>query len=118
MEKIYEIGMLLDFYGSLLTKSQYECLDLQCNQDLSLAEIAEHLSITRQGVFDFIKKGRNLLTEYELKLGLLERFMDTKQRLEEVQDYLMVIDQDKLESDDKYMIHKAIKNLNEIINKL
>ena len=71
---IYRLSMLLDFYGQLLTENQYNCLDLHCNQDLSMAEIAEELNISRQGVYDFIKKGRERLLEYEDKLKLLERF--------------------------------------------
>ena len=46
-EDIYEISMLLDFYGQLLTDSQYKCMDMHYNQDLSLSEIAEELGISR-----------------------------------------------------------------------
>ena len=49
-------SMLLDFYGELLTDKQRECLDLHYNEDLSLSEIAEQLGISRQGVWDNIRR--------------------------------------------------------------
>ena len=48
--------MLLDFYGELLTDKQRECFDLHYNEDLSLAEIAEQLGVSRQGVWDNIRR--------------------------------------------------------------
>lgn len=86
---IYRLSMLLDFYGQLLTENQYNCLDLHCNQDLSMAEIAEELSISRQGVYDFIKKGRERLLEYEDKLGLLERFTVNNTELKNIRNLLI-----------------------------
>ena len=86
---IYRLSMLLDFYGQLLTENQYNCLDLHCNQDLSMAEIAEELSISRQGVYDFIKKGRERLLEYEEKLGLLERFTVNNTELKNIRSLLV-----------------------------
>ncbi len=85
---IYKLSMLLDFYGQLLTENQYNCLDLHCNQDLSMAEIAEELSISRQGVYDFIKKGRERLLEYEEKLKLLERFTVNNTELKGIRNLL------------------------------
>ena len=53
-EKSYEMTILFDFYGDILTEKQQELFDLYYNEDLSLGEIAEHLGITRQGVRDGI----------------------------------------------------------------
>ena len=50
LEKIVQKGELLDIYGKLLTKRQRECLELYYDENLTLAEIAEHFNISRQAV--------------------------------------------------------------------
>ena len=50
--KPFEMCLLFDFYGEMLTDKQKEMFDLYYNEDLSLAEISEHVGITRQGVRD------------------------------------------------------------------
>ncbi len=69
-----ELTCLLDFYGPLLTEHRREVLRLYCEEDLSLAEIAEQLKITRQGVSDALQKGRRQLMDCEEKLGLARRY--------------------------------------------
>ena len=73
MEERVELNYLLDFYGPLLTEHRQEVLRLYCEEDLSQQEIADQLSITRQGVFDTLMKARRQLTAYEDKLGLVRR---------------------------------------------
>lgn len=75
-------SMLLDFYGELLTQKQRDCFDLHYNEDLSLSEIAGELGISRQGVWDNIRRAEAALTEIESKTGLIRRFTHTRQRLE------------------------------------
>jgi len=86
-EKNYKISYLLDFYGNILTEKQRDAIDLYYNEDLSLAEIAEHVGITRQGVRDAIKRGEETLVEMEGKLGFAERFEDYRKAFEEISDY-------------------------------
>ncbi len=69
-----ELTLLYDFYGEILTEKQRELFDLYYNEDLSLAEIAEHLGITRQGVRDGIVRSEEILRKFEDKLGLAEKF--------------------------------------------
>lgn len=76
MAKDLSVSVLLDFYGELLTKKQAEALDLYYNQDLSLAEIAGDMEVSRQGVRAFIKQGEAHLLEFEEKLGLAKRFAE------------------------------------------
>ena len=70
MAKDLSISYLLDFYGQMLTDKQREVTEFYYNDDLSLAEIADHCHITRQGVRDSIKRAEAQLREYEEKLGL------------------------------------------------
>lgn len=74
MSKNLNIGMLLDFYGQLLTDKQSDAIDFYYNQDFSLAEIAEQMQISRQGARDLIKRGEKQLLDLEEALGLVARF--------------------------------------------
>lgn len=73
MGKNLKFSELLDCYGELLTDKQRDAIDLYYNEDLSLAEIAQDLSISRQGVRDSIKRGEEALTTFENEIGLLKK---------------------------------------------
>lgn len=77
-EKNLELGYLLDFYGELLSPHRREAMNYYYNDDMSLAEIASLLGITRQGVRDLIKKAGDELSFYEEKLGLAKRFREVE----------------------------------------
>ncbi len=83
-EKNLKIGYLLDFYGDILPDRKREVLDYYYNDDLSLAEIAEDIGISRQGVRDIIKKAEEQLLFYEEKLGLAARFTAAQRSAEEL----------------------------------
>lgn len=75
-------SMLLDFYGELLTDKQRECYDLHYNEDLSLSEIAEQSGISRQGVWDNIRRAEAALEGFEVKTGLIRRFTENQDMLD------------------------------------
>lgn len=68
-----EMTLLFDYYGDLLTDRQRMCFDLRHNQDLSLAEIAEELNVSRQGVHDNLTRAEMLLRNMEEKTGCVRR---------------------------------------------
>lgn len=74
VEKVVEIGILFDFYGKLLSPRQISVIELFYIHDLSLVEIGEELDITRQGVYDTLKRAEKKLYEYEENLGLVYEF--------------------------------------------
>ena len=74
-EKDLKKAYLLDFYGDVLTERKKEVLDMYYNEDLSLAEIAEQIGISRQGVRDLIKKAEDELLFLEDKLGLAKKMV-------------------------------------------
>lgn len=80
--------MLLDFYGELLTDKQRECFELHCNEDLSLSEIAEQLGISRQGVWENIRRAESAMEDVERKTGLLRRFEENRAALGELRTKL------------------------------
>ena len=85
MENRMMQSMLLDFYGELLTERQRSCYDLHVNEDLSLSEIAEQSGISRQGVWDNIRRAEQALREIEEKTGLVRRFTALRQGLARVE---------------------------------
>ncbi len=88
MAKDLSIAVLMDFYGGMLTDKRYDVLDMYYNQDMSLAEIAAELDISRQGVRDAIKHGERQLAELEEKLGLAKRFADIQKRIRRINEIL------------------------------
>ena len=74
MDDFVEQGLLYDFYGCLLTPHQRDIYEMLIYQDLSLNEIAEQQGISKQAVSDLIRRVNGQLTEYERRLGLLQRF--------------------------------------------
>ena len=67
------LSQLFDYYGDLLTAKQRECFDLYCNADDTLAEIAELLGISRQGVYDAVRRSEEQLLRLEAVTGCLAR---------------------------------------------
>jgi len=74
--------MLFDFFGDLLTEKQQEYYDLYHNEDLSLSEIAESAGISKQGVYDIIKRAEKTLVELESKTGIIKKWQETRSELE------------------------------------
>ena len=68
-EKNLNIAYLLDFYGDLLSDRKRSVMNMYYNEDLSLAEVAIEIGISRQGVRDLIKKSEEELFEYEDSLA-------------------------------------------------
>ena len=84
MEKKVMQTFLYDFYGELLTEHQQNIYEDFVLNDLSLSEIAEEAGISRQGVHDLIKRCDRILEGYEEKLHLLERFLNTKEKITKI----------------------------------
>ena len=84
MEKIVEQTLLYDFYGELLTAHQRQIYEDVVFSDLSLSEVAEERGISRQGVHDMIKRCGKQLLDYEDKLHLVEKFLATREKAEQI----------------------------------
>lgn len=83
MEKKVSLSLLLAFYGEMLTENQREMSRLHWEEDLSLSEIAQQFSVSRQSVHDTVSRTEKQLEGLEEKLGLFRRFQRTEQILQQ-----------------------------------
>ncbi len=72
--KTTRINFLFDFYQSLLTEKQRIYMKLYYLEDLSLGEIAEEHDVSRQAVYDNVRRTEAMLEDYEQKLHLFAKF--------------------------------------------
>ena len=106
IEKKLEIGLLNDYYGGLLTEYQSRIVSMYYDEDLSLAEIADEVNVSRQAVRDVLVRSANKLNEYENKLGLVSKLSKIVEEIERI----------KLNSDDatKIALEKLLQEVKEI----
>jgi uncharacterized protein len=81
IEKTTRVNYLFDFYQSLLTPKQSSYMSFYYLDDYSLGEIADEYKVSRQAVYDNIKRTVALLEEYEEKLLLFQKFQERQKLL-------------------------------------
>lgn len=84
LEKLDTMIILIDLYGPLLTEKQQNVLQWYYEDDLSLIEIADDMGVSKQAVYDLLKRAEKTLCDYEGKLQLMERFHRTRDQLEDL----------------------------------
>ena len=88
----FELVLLFDTYGGMLTDKQRDCFDMRHNQDLSLGEIAEELGVSRQAVNDNLTRTEALLRRMEENIGSVKRDNDIRIVLREILEAVAVLD--------------------------
>ncbi|WP_281164872.1 putative DNA-binding protein [Liquorilactobacillus sicerae] len=88
IEKTNRVNGLLDFYEPLLTEKQIVYIVLYYRDDLSLGEIAENYHVSRQAVYDNIKRTELILEKYEEKLHLFQQYQSLNLKLDELKAYV------------------------------
>ena len=83
LEKKVDLAFLAAFYGGLLTENQRRILSLHCEEDFSLAEIAEEVGISRQAVHESLTRASARLAGLEASLGVASRFRRMESGLED-----------------------------------
>ena len=90
LDEFLEVSTLLDYYRNLLSDKQKEYLINHFEEDLSLSEIAKNNGVSRQAVYDNIKRGIKQLREYEEKLGFHKREKKLYSELLELKDNIKI----------------------------
>ena len=84
MLKHIEMGLLNDYYGGLLTDYQQKVIKGYYDEDKSLNELASELDVSRQAVFDTLKRAEDKLRNFEAKLGLVRKISDLSADIEKM----------------------------------
>ena len=111
MEKLFKITIYFDFYGKLLSPKQYQIIELYYLNDYSLSEVGEYLNITRQGVFDTLKRAEEKLFNYEKQLGLVDKFQSSQSAIKDIRRLALEINRIGITTNNNDIIIKS----NEII---
>ncbi|MCR4693832.1 MAG: YlxM family DNA-binding protein [Pseudobutyrivibrio sp.] len=111
MEDKIKSGYLYDFYGELLTDHQRRIYELSIIEDLSLSEIADSLSISRQGVHDTIKRCNHILNDYEARLHLVEKFMNIKEDVIKIDNLTSKGEANELMTEISHLSKKILEEL-------
>ena len=106
-EKTNRMNALFEFYAALLTDKQMNYIELYYADDYSLAEIAEEFQVSRQAVYDNIKRTEKILEDYEMKLHMYSDYIVRSQIFDQIIEKY---------ADDTYL-QKQIATLSSIDNR-
>ena len=84
IEKTNQMNALFEFYAALLTDKQMNYIELYYADDYSLAEIAEEFQVSRQAVYDNIKRTEKILEDYEKKLHMYSDYIVRSQIFDQI----------------------------------
>ncbi len=104
MKDKVETGLLLDYYGGILTEKQRKIIRAYCDMDLSLAEVSDEFQITRQAALDSINRGIAKLKNMEEKLCLIQKIRSLCSFIENKMD----------EATDKQILSEILQAIKEI----
>ncbi|MFD2729053.1 putative DNA-binding protein [Enterococcus camelliae] len=88
IEKTNRMNALFEFYSTLLTQKQMNYMELYYADDYSLGEIAEEFDVSRQAVYDNIKRTGKIIEDYERKLHMYSDYVVRSQLMEQMEEYL------------------------------
>ena len=118
LEKLVEIGLLFEQYKMLLTDKQREIVSLYYNEDYSLGEISENLNVSRQGIYDTLKRSEKILKDYEDKLGLVKKSKERENITQDIYDKVVDIKQDLLQNRDCANLIPKLENLEDVCREM
>ena len=96
LEKTTQVNFLYDFYQSLLTDKQREYMELYYLEDYSLGEISEVFDVSRQAIYDNVRRTEAMLKNYEEKLKLHEKFVKRQSLIDELAETALEEEQEKV----------------------
>jgi len=111
LDRVFRVNKLFSFYGPLLTERQQEFVELYYYHDLSLGEIAEQQEISRQAVYDNLKRSESALEDYEKKLGLAKHYEKVNQELDKLEKIFTTLSEGAFSENELKQFAKTLKKL-------
>ena len=118
IDKMVEIGLLFEQYKELLTDKQREIVSLYYEEDYSLGEISENLNVSRQGIYDTLKRSEKILKEYENKLHLVFKHQEQEKFVKIIADKVVDIKQNLLQNRDCANLIPKLDNIEDICREM
>ena len=113
LESFLQVSLLYDFYGALLTDKQRKCIEMHFLNDFSLSEIADEFGVSRQAIYDIINRTRQMLVDYEGKLGLVRRYQTEQECIQDIFSIMKNLPDDTKK---KYQLEIVIHKLSSLIS--
>ena len=113
LESFLQVSLLYDFYGALLTDKQRKCIEMHFLNDFSLSEIADEFGVSRQAIYDIINRTREMLVDYEGKLGLVRRYQTEQECIQDIFSIMKNLPDDIKK---KYQLEIVIHKLSSLIS--
>lgn len=113
LESFLQVSLLYDFYGALLTDKQRKCIEMHFLNDFSLSEIADEFGVSRQAIYDIINRTRQMLVDYEEKLGLVRRYQIEQECIQDIFSIMKNLPDDIKK---KYQLEIVIHKLSSLIS--
>ncbi|HBF8686315.1 TPA: YlxM family DNA-binding protein [Clostridioides difficile] len=118
IEKMVEIGLLFEQYKELLTDKQKEIVALYYEEDYSLGEISENLNVSRQGVYDTLKRSEKILRDYEEKLHLVSKIQEQEKNIKIIKDKIIDIKEDLLHNRNYANLIPKLENIEDVCREM
>lgn len=109
LAKTTRMNLLFDCYEQLLTERQRTYMKYYFHDDYSLGEIAAEFEVSRQAVYDQLKRTETLLEQYEGKLGLLEKYEERQRIIQEIRTTVQ-----RLSDQDRSLLEQWLVRLEEL----
>ena len=112
-EQRMRLVRLYDIYGGLLTDRQQKCMEMHFYNDLSLSEIADEYSVSRQAIYDLLRRAEQLLEKYENRLKLFARNQENNELILHAEELLGDYINDKRKDANLQLVQTILRELSD-----
>ena len=114
-ERKWELSLRFDFYGPLIKENHRKIFEDYIQNDLSLGELSKEYGMTRQGIYDVVRRTSDKLDQFEEELKLIEKFSLAKEKLADIDQKMRYMEQKISDSSLSNEMERLLDQMKEII---